>query len=217
MCGGFLMRKTLWLPSWKGWLLLFGLLVLAGLGAVRGIHPFLALDQRVPSDLLVVEGWVPDYALKQGLDFSVDTHCRYLLLTGGLVSGAVEPEPEDTYGRIALQRLKNLGGETGQVRVVDSPAVMRDRTFSSAVAVRDWLAAEGMAPKSITVLTLGTHARRSRLLFQKAFGAKVEVGIISVPDREYDARIWWRSSEGVKEVLSEGAAYLYARFLFSAG
>lgn len=215
MCGGFLMRKTLWLPSWKGWLLIFGLLVLAGFGAVRGVHPFLATSDPKLAEFLVVDGWVPDYALKRGLDISVATHCRYLILTGGLVSGAVEPE--DTYGRIALQRLKNLGGETEQVRVVDSPAVMRDRTYSSAVAVREWLAAEGMAPKSITVLTLGTHARRSRLLFQKAFGAKVEVGIISVPDREYDARIWWRSSEGVKEVISEGAAYLYARFLFSAG
>ncbi|RYY54021.1 MAG: hypothetical protein EOO05_20620 [Chitinophagaceae bacterium] len=39
-------------------------------------------------------------------------------------------------------------------------------------------------------------------------------GLLSIPDREYDAGHWWRYSEGVKEVLSEGAAYLYARFLF---
>jgi hypothetical protein len=61
------------------------------------------------------------------------------------------------------------------------------------------------------------HARRSRLLFQKAFGPGIEVGVIAIRDREYNPRVWWRYSEGVKEVLSEGAAYLYARFLFYPG
>jgi len=45
----------------------------------------------------------------------------------------------------------------------------------------------------------------------------VEIGILSGRNREYDPQHWWRSSEGVKEVLSEGAAYLYARFLFCPG
>ena len=38
------------------------------------------------------------------------------------------------------------------------------------------------------------------------------LGVIAVPDPDYDARHWWRYSEGVKDVISEGAAYLYAKF-----
>jgi hypothetical protein len=40
------------------------------------------------------------------------------------------------------------------------------------------------------------------------------VGIISVPDPDYDASHWWRSSDGVREVLDEGIAYIYAKFFF---
>jgi len=64
-------------------------------------------------------------------------------------------------------------------------------------------------------MTLGPHARRSRLLFQKAFGKEVKVGVISVEDRDYDPAHWWRSSEGVREVLGEAIAYFYAKFFFS--
>jgi hypothetical protein len=36
----------------------------------------------------------------------------------------------------------------------------------------------------INVITVGVHARRSRVLFEKALGPDVEVGVISVVDRE---------------------------------
>ena len=69
--------------------------------------------------------------------------------------------------------------------------------------------------RSFNVLTLGVHARRSRLLFRKAFGSDLPIGVIAVQNREYDPVRWWSSSEGAKEVISEGVAYLYARFFFS--
>ncbi len=90
----------------------------------------------------------------------------------------------------------------------------RDRTYSAAIALRDWLAQNNPGVKRLNVLTRGVHARRSRLLFKKAFGNEVEIGIIAVPDSAYDASHWWRYSEGVKEIVSEGAAYLYVRLFF---
>ena len=71
-----------------------------------------------------------------------------------------------------------------------------------------------MPVSGIDVVTEDLHARRTRLLFQKAFGDKVTVGVIAVPNPDYDAKHWWRYSAGVKEVVSEAAAYVYARFLF---
>jgi hypothetical protein len=46
------------------------------------------------------------------------------------------------------------------------------------------------------------------------FGDKVRVGVISIPNLDYDQRHWWRYSQGVKDVLTEGVAYMYAKFLF---
>ena len=58
------------------------------------------------------------------------------------------------------------------------------------------------------------HARRTRLLFQKALGKDVQVGIIAVANVDYPANRWWHYSQGLKDVVSEFAAYLYARLLF---
>ena len=220
-CLGLVRRRQVWVPTWRGCLLLLVLCILATYVGVRGIHPFLAPDRPVASDILVVEGWVPDYALKRGLDLSVERKSSYLLLAGGTVRGEVNPEPGDTYAHMAMQRLKRIGGDLPHVHPVPSPELTpepeRDRTYASALAVKKWLKDQGVSVRSINVLTMGPHARRSRLLFQKAFGPGIEVGVFAIRNREYDPRTWWRYSEGVKEVLSEGAAYLYARFLFQPG
>jgi len=194
---------------------------LAAYAGLREIHPFLAPERPVDADILVVEGWVPDYALKRGLDLTIERKSSYLLLAGGSVKGEANPEPGDTYAHRAMKRLLRIGGDLPHVHPVPSPeqtpAPVRDRTYAEALAVKKWLQDQGASVSSINVLTLGPHARRSRLLFQMAFGPDVEIGVIAVPDREYDPRVWWRYSEGVKEVLSEAAAYFYARFLFRPG
>ncbi len=212
--GGVLVRRPVWIPSWRGWLLLLALLGLAVFGLVRGVHGFLAVNDPASADVLVIEAWVPDYALKQGMELAAARNCRLVILAGGTVKSWPDPEAEDTYPRVAIQRIKRLGLNVGRVRIAESTSPSRDRTYASAMAVGEQLEEDGISAGKIDVLTMGAHSRRSRLLFQKALGPNIEVGIISIPNREYDADHWWRYSEGVKEVLSEGAAYLYARFLF---
>jgi len=90
----------------------------------------------------------------------------------------------------------------------------RDRTYSSAIALRNWLREHDMQVRSLNIATEGAHARRTRMLFEKALGANVAVGVISVPSPDFDARHWWLYSEGVEEVVTEGVAYLYAKFFF---
>ena len=63
-------------------------------------------------------------------------------------------------------------------------------------------------------MSSGAHSRRTRLLFQKAFGDGVTIGIVASPEREFDPRRWWTSSSGFRTVTSEIIAYLYARFIF---
>ena len=67
---------------------------------------------------------------------------------------------------------------------------------------------------AVNVVTVDVHARRTQLLFQMALGPKVKVGIIAVPNADYDAAKWWRYSEGVRAVLGEFIAYLYVKLFF---
>ena len=71
------------------------------------------------------------------------------------------------------------------------------------------------AGRSLSIRMLkDLHARRTQLLYQKTLGQDVSIGIIAVPNPGYDARHWWRYSEGVEDVVKEGVAYLYARLFF---
>jgi hypothetical protein len=52
------------------------------------------------------------------------------------------------------------------------------------------------------------------LLFQKAMGEKVTIGITAIEDRNYDPKKWWAGSYGVRAMVDEAVAYGYARLLF---
>jgi uncharacterized SAM-binding protein YcdF (DUF218 family) len=90
----------------------------------------------------------------------------------------------------------------------------RDRTYGSAVALRNWLSEHHMPVHGINIVTEDVHARRTRLLFRKALGGGVIVGVIAAPNPDYDSRHWWRYSAGLKDVVSESFAYVYAKFFF---
>jgi uncharacterized SAM-binding protein YcdF (DUF218 family) len=120
----------------------------------------------------------------------------------------------NTSASVGAGRLKSAGLSPEFVQMVPSRINDRDRTYSAALALRNWFREHHAGVRSINVVTEDVHARRSRLLFQKAFGPGVNVGIISIPNPDYDSTHWWRYSEGVKEIISEGAAYIYARLFF---
>ena len=110
--------------------------------------------------------------------------------------------------------LKKFGIPGGVVQMVPSRVLSRERTYGSAVALRDWFREHNAPVQRINVLTEGAHARRTRLLYQKAFGRNVIVGIIAVSNPEFNPRQWWRYSDGGREVIGESIAYIYARFFF---
>ncbi len=214
--GKFVHPRTGRVPTWRGWL---ALALAAGLGVagiVRGLHPFLAVTAREPAEALVVEGWIPDFGLRAArAEFLRGGYGRIYVVGVPLEKGdlLVGYGSHAEVGRATLER---LGVPADRLQAVPAPKVRRDRTFASAVALRDWLARQGKLPAALNVVTTDAHARRSRLLFAKAFGDRTRIGIVAVPDEQYDGPRWWRSSQGVRIVLSEWLGYLYARLLFAA-
>ncbi len=208
-------RRECTLPTWRGWLLVGVAGGAVALGLLHSLHPFLAVTERVEADVLVVEGWVPDFALRAGVEeFNAGKYRRLLVPGGPMEKG--EPLSEyrtlAEFGRATLER---LGCPTNELRAVPAAKVRQDRTYASAVALRRWLIREGSLPSRLNVLTADAHARRTRLLFEKAFGDEVDVGIIAVPDDRFESARWWRSSMGFRTVIGEAIAYFYSRFLYA--
>jgi hypothetical protein len=212
---GLLARKERWGLSSRGWLLLVVVGVVAAWGLVRTIHPFLAVTHRVPARILVVEGWVDQFGITGAVVEFKRGHYTMVCTTGGPLEGrGASSSVYDTSAYQTAVSLEKSGIPAGYVQIVPAHFVGRDRTYTSAVVLGNWLREYKLQGAGINILTEDVHARRTWLLFREALGAGVKVGIIAVPNPDYDASHWWRYSEGVRQVINESIAYIYARFLF---
>src|SRR6266550_869334 len=208
-------RKERWSLSWRGRLILASAVLLLGALVLKGVYPFLAITHRVSANVLVVEGWVHEYTIRAAVDEFRSGSYRHVFATGGPVVGT-GGYINDFYtsASVGADVLIKNGLANGSVQEVPSRVMDRDRTYGSAVALRNWFRDHNMAVSGIDVVTEDVHARRTRLLFQKALGDKHTVGVIAIANPDYDAKHWWSYSEGVKHVVSEATAYIYTRFLF---
>lgn len=208
---GCVTLKSRWGLSGRGWLALFlGMVISLGY-LVATIHPFLAVSHPVRGDILVVEGWLPDGALQQAMrDF--DSHdYRLLITTGGPLEKGSYLIRHHSYAELAAATMIRLGVDPRHIAAVPALYVRKDRTYASALALRKWLKESKITIHSIDLLTLGTHARRSWLLYEQGLPPSIQVGIISVEDSSYDPDRWWQSGAGVRSVIGETIAYIYAQ------
>jgi hypothetical protein len=209
-----LKRRELLIPTVWGWavlLLLAAALIVLG---VREVHPFLMVNDPVPSKILVIEGWISDNALKQTLaEFNRGQYDR-ILVTGGPISSGTFLCGYTNWAEFGAATLVRLGASTNSVEAVPAAAVARDRTYASAVTLRAWFHRHQISATSLNVMTMADHSRRTRLLFTEALGREYRVGVISIESTDYAPSQWWKTSEGVRTVIGEILAYGYARFLF---
>jgi hypothetical protein len=212
--GGVLVRRERWGLSWRGRFLVLLVAAIVALFVILRIHSFLAVTSRVQSDYLVVEGWMHYVCFEQAaLEFRRGNY-KILLTSGVRRNMGLKGPNRDTYAQYAAEQLKDFGMPDELVKPVPCWVERKDRTYNSALAVKKWFADNGIKIKSLDVATEGPHARRTHLLYQKAFGNEVKIGIIAFQDPTYDVDHWWRFSEGVREVIGETVAYAYARILF---
>ena len=212
--GGLFRRKESWTLTLRGWLSLLGVVGLLTFGGILGVYPFLAPTHRVDTEYLVVEGWVGDYALVESIAEFKSKPYRLMFTVGCEMTSIVNIDPGDNHADYAFTRLKWLGMNPELIQPVVAHVKYRNRTYESALAFRKWIEEKHLTVTRFNLVTVGPHARRSRLLFEKAFQGNAEIGVIAVEDPEYDSRRWWRYSEGVKEIMSEAASYFYVRLFF---
>jgi hypothetical protein len=213
---GLLKRREVLVPTVRGWLILvLGLLILS-IFAGRHINSFLSVNDSLPGGALVVEGWAPDYAMAMAVAEFRSNHYDKVFVTGIPLTHGAPLSEYRTYAELGAAVLVKMGLSTNMVQPVPTPDVKQDRTYTSAAILKAWFHEHNLPIPNINIFTAGPHARRSRLLYQKAMGKDVTVGVIATPIREYDPDHWWRSSAGFRDVTGEAIAYLYVRLLFRA-
>jgi hypothetical protein len=212
---GLLRRRECLMPTLRGWLVFF--LLAAGVFEIvlHEAYPFLAPNDSLPGGILVAEGWMDDHTSEDVTAEFKRGHYQALLVTGGPIDKGSMFSEFETIAQLTEAVFVKNGFDPKLVHAVPSRSVQRDRTYASAVSVKNWLRDHGMTVTKINLMSLGAHARRSRLLYQKAFGDSAKVGVIALPEGGFDTKHWWVSSEGFRSVTGEMIAYAYARLLFT--
>lgn len=211
--GGLIDYQPRWGLTIKGWFAVLFASILAIALVLFRLQAFLAYTNPIAADVLVVEGWLGDRAIEAAIVEFNRRPYKLLITTGIPLSRGEYLTEYKNFAQLSEATLIALGFDPDKIQAVPTPNAERDRTFASAIAVRNWLKQSNLDIDAINVYTDDVHSRRSWLLFKKALKPEIAVGAIAHPPPDYDPKFWWTSSAGCRTVLAEGIAYIYAKFL----
>ena len=142
-------------------------MLILGLTFILEVHPFLAVTERQDTPYLVIEGWIPNYALQEGIDEFKSKPYQMIFTVGSDPLTGKYIEPGDSIAIEAAARLKWLGMNPDLVQAVPANIKYRNRTFQSAVALRKWIEEKHLPVTSFNLVTLGPHTRVAAGCFSK--------------------------------------------------
>lgn len=208
-------KKEKYVLTWPGRLLVLLLLFLLVLLYIRQVDNFLSPNKPVFGKVLIVEGFMPDYAMEETIQLFQAGDYEHLLITGKKRLKGAHLDHFSNDGDYSAATLLALGFDSTRLSVaVMSDSIKKDRTYSSALAAKAWLWEHHPEVESVDLVSLGCHARRSLYLFRKAFGGYPELGVYSITDQSFEPTHWWNNSHGFREINKETIAWVYARFFF---
>ena len=102
---------------------------------------------------------------------------------------------------LARNKLLSMGIDSSQIIATSGKRVRINRTLTSALAFRDWLKTTNIDIKGINIISMGTHARRTWMTYNKILNEKYVIGIISLPDYDYNHSRINRFLETIRQTL----------------
>lgn len=216
-------RREVWLPTLWGGLLLLVIAGAALIGLGLSARSLLALDApaRGPDGqgarTLIVEGWLSDGELAQALAVIRRGHYGRVLTSGGPIEPWMDGGHWGNFAVRAAGYLRANGVVDLPVIAVPAPDTKKDRSYLSALRVRQWAQREGVVLVAVDVYSAGVHARRSRTVYRMALGEGVEVGVLAARPDDYDDARWWTSSTGAKSTLNEVVSLAWTACCFWPG
>lgn len=103
----------------------------------------------------------------------------------------------------------SCSGFTGSIKAIPVLYTKFSRTYSCALAFKEWYLKSSFKDKPVNIVSLGPHSRRTWMIYKKVLGKNIDVGIIAVNNRGYDMNNWWKSLAGIKNTIHELVSYIY--------
>jgi hypothetical protein len=131
----------------------------------------------VNTNVLVDDGSIQRYAIRGGAEEFKNGSYEPIFTTGGPVEGnGGYTNDYNTSASVAAESLKKFGVPGDLVQMVPSRVIARERTYSSAVALRDWFREHNMPVRSINVLTEDISCIYARFFFYSSRSLERENG-----------------------------------------
>ena len=115
-----------------------------------------------------------------------------------------------TTAQLARSKLIRIGIDSTKIIAVSAEKVRLNRTLTSALAFRNWLYVQDKDLNGINIISLGPHARRTWMTYNKILNEKYKIGIISIPE-ESDIQI--SGARKALKTLREILGIIYYWFL----
>ena len=191
---------------------LLGLATLAAaLAFVLTINDFLAISRPVDGDILVVEGWIWNSpAIREASEEFNRGHYKWLVTVGESIGGTGGTPDQKDLAKLAARQLREFGVDEKLIIVLPVSNVTLHRTYASALTLKNWLTRSKIETTGVNVFTVGTHARKSLVLFKRALGPGTNVGVIAGTEDTYNASRWWLSARGIYVIVRKTLGYIYA-------
>lgn len=202
--------RTIWLPTWQGWILFLLIFIGFSIFFFLNAHRFLAVTNRVAdADILVVEDWMADVFVQAAAREFKERNYQYLLVSGVSEDKGTKDRPSKNSKSKAFMRLVSLGIPQNQIMECATPETPNHRSAAMARSVGKTLRQNGIISKGVNILAPATHARKTWLVHRRALGTAVPVGIIAVAPGIYDPDRWWMNSQSAKWVITNYAGLIY--------
>ena len=177
-----LKRKECTVLTWQGWILILAVLFFFFTGFLKFIPGFLSVNKPITGNILVLDGMMPDFSIKEAIHVFDTGNYDLIVVTGGKIQTGYFIGGYQTMAEVTAASFLQMGFNNEKIVAIPGGEYKRDRTYNSAVSLKQWIKGNNINVKKIDVLAVGSHARRSRFLFARAMDKEYEVGIISVKD-----------------------------------
>ncbi len=108
----------------------------------------------------------------------------------------------NSYAELARNKLLSMGIDSSLIIALPGKKVKINRTLTSALAFRDWLRSKDIDVKGINIISLGTHTRRTWMTYKRILNEKYQIGIVSLPDYNYNNSRINRLLKIIRETLA---------------
>jgi len=107
----------------------------------------------------------------------------------------------NSYAELAKNKLINIGIDAGSITAIPGERTAINRTLKSAKAFQVWLKESNLKVKGINIVSLGSHAQRTWMVYRKVLGNQYKTGIISVSDYENNLAEKYNIMTPLREIL----------------